>query len=196
MNYAGFLSRLRDLTSVLLDIKEVVAVGDDRYLKGTRSGVKYPVLLAGEPVITMHGDDHRQWKCELAIVATHQESHASIDAAMNNTYRLAQNFAILLHTPTSLGFTDAHQVGPVTLAPISTSADGAVGWSLSFTLTDYSLACLDLDDLPTPTPPLDREFDNDDDAKANGLAIGEKYYLSENNTYGMPWGMPKKVVEP
>jgi hypothetical protein len=194
MMYSGYLTRLRQLTSVLLDINEVVAVGDDRYLKGTRSGIKYPVLLAGEPVITFVQEEHRQWRCELAIVTLHKETHASIDEAMSNTYRLAQNLAILLHMPTSLGFTDAHQVGPVTISPISTSADGAVGWSLGFTLTDHSLACLDLDDLPAP--PSDRAifFVNDEAAKAAGYKIGEIYYLI-GGLYGMPDGTPKRIVE-
>jgi hypothetical protein len=196
MNYAGYLQRLRNLTSVLLDIKEVVAVGDDRYLKGTRSGIKYPVLLAAEPSITFHREEHRVWRCDLAIVEKHQETHASIDAAMANTYRMATNLALLLHMPSSLGFTDAHEVGKVELRPISTSADGAVGWSIGFTLTDHSLACLDLDDLPEAPSELDRTFPNDTAAKAAGLAIGEKYWLGDGNTYGMPEGTPKKIVEP
>ena len=39
-------------------------------------------------------------------------------------------------------------------------------------------------------------FDNDDHAMAFGVPVGGDYYLSQQNTYGMPFGMRKKVSEP
>jgi hypothetical protein len=39
-------------------------------------------------------------------------------------------------------------------------------------------------------------YDNDDHAMAFGVPIGGDYYLSRQNTYGMPFGIRKKVSEP
>lgn len=37
------------------------------------------------------------------------------------------------------------------------------------------------------------EYASDADAVAAGVAVGGLYYLTENNIYGMPYGVPKKV---
>lgn len=47
--------------------------------------------------------------------------------------------------------------------------------------------------LPTITP--DRFYDNDQDAYDNGVQKNDIYYLSDTNTYGLPYGTPKKLVE-
>lgn len=39
-------------------------------------------------------------------------------------------------------------------------------------------------------------FDNDDHAMQAGIPVGGDYYLSQTNTYGLPFGMRKKVSEP
>ena len=39
-------------------------------------------------------------------------------------------------------------------------------------------------------------FDNDDHAMQFGVPVGGDYYLSKTNTYGLPFGMRKKVAEP
>ena len=39
-------------------------------------------------------------------------------------------------------------------------------------------------------------FDNDDHAMQFGVPVGGDYYLSQSNTYGLPFGMRKKVSEP
>jgi hypothetical protein len=39
-------------------------------------------------------------------------------------------------------------------------------------------------------------FDNDDHAMQFGVPVGGDYYLSKINTYGLPFGMRKKVSEP
>jgi hypothetical protein len=36
---------------------------------------------------------------------------------------------------------------------------------------------------------------NDQAAFDDGVEVGQIYYLSLDNTYGMPYGMPKKLVE-
>lgn len=39
-------------------------------------------------------------------------------------------------------------------------------------------------------------FDNDDHAGANGVPVEGIYYLSQTNTYGLPFGMSKRRAEP
>lgn len=39
-------------------------------------------------------------------------------------------------------------------------------------------------------------YDNDDHAMAFGVPVGGDYYLSRQNSYGMPFGIRKKVSEP
>lgn len=39
-------------------------------------------------------------------------------------------------------------------------------------------------------------YDNDDHAMSFGVPVGGDYYLSKQNSYGMPFGMRKKVSEP
>ncbi len=38
-------------------------------------------------------------------------------------------------------------------------------------------------------------FDNDQAAYQAGLNLGDCYYLSQTNTYGLPMGIPKKITE-
>lgn len=47
--------------------------------------------------------------------------------------------------------------------------------------------------LPTATPAL--FFENDQAAFDGGVAKNDIYYLSQDNTYGLPFGTPKKLVE-
>ena len=48
--------------------------------------------------------------------------------------------------------------------------------------------------LPGQTTPA-LFFINDQDAFDNGVEKNQIYYLSQNNTYGSPFGTPKKLVE-
>ena len=47
--------------------------------------------------------------------------------------------------------------------------------------------------LPTVTP--DRFYGNDQEAYTAGVQKNDIYYLSAENTYGLPYGTPKKLVE-
>lgn len=38
-------------------------------------------------------------------------------------------------------------------------------------------------------------FKNDDDARMNGLIVGDEYYLSQDNTLGLPAGILKVIQE-
>lgn len=47
----------------------------------------------------------------------------------------------------------------------------------------------------TTTPVSIAFYYNDQDAFDNGVAINDDYYLSADNTYGLPFGTRKKLVE-
>jgi hypothetical protein len=196
MNYENYLARWRNLSSVLLDIATVTAAGDDRYLKATRSKKSiYPALIVAEPTLTYNSIDSREWHCEVALVSKHKETHDSQDATLQDTFRIISNIIYLANTPTEIGFAHSHEVTGARIESISTSADDAIGWKLTFKLIDHSPLCLNMDiALETPASP-DHIYIDDAAAKAAGLIAPAIYYLADNNLYGMPGGIPKRIME-
>jgi len=49
--------------------------------------------------------------------------------------------------------------------------------------------------IPGETSATPKFYINDQDAYDNGIKKNEIYYLDINNTYGSPYGTPKKLVE-
>lgn len=46
-----------------------------------------------------------------------------------------------------------------------------------------------------PKPTSTKFYENDQAAFDDGVSKNDIYYLSQNNTYGLPFGTPKKLVE-
>lgn len=196
MNYENYLARWRNLSSVLLDIATVTAAGDDRYLKATRSKKSiYPALIIAEPTLTYNSIDSREWHCEVALVSKHKETHDSQDATLQETFRIINNIIYLANTPTEIGFAESHQVTGARIESISTSADDAIGWKLTFKLIDHSALCLDIDVMGDLPESADYIFVDDTAAKAAGLAAPQTYWLANNNNYFIPGGIPKRIME-
>lgn len=196
MNYENYLERWHNLSSVLLDIKTVIAVGDSRFLAATRSSpLQYPALLINEPQVQYAGIDSRIWHCEILLVDKHTGTHTSEDATMQETFRIISNIIFLANTPTEIGFAESHELRNFKAVPATTGADQAIGWKLSFELRDHSALCLDIDVMGELPGSIDHVYESDTAAKAANLTTGSTYYLSDNNRYGLPGGIPKRITE-